>query len=55
LVTSLCCDEAAQPLQENFQQVYGDHFSMGGMAGFPFGGVTGFGAMVIIFRIMGLV
>jgi hypothetical protein len=45
LATSLCCDELARPLEEDFANVYGQQFSMGGLAGFPFGGVTGFGAM----------
>jgi hypothetical protein len=32
-------------LEHDFADVYGQHFNMGGLAGFPFGGVTGFGAM----------
>lgn len=32
-------------LEEDLQEAFGDHFNMGGLAGFPFGGVTGFGAM----------
>jgi len=43
--TSLCCDEVNRPLEEDLQKAFGDHFNMGGLAGFPFGGVTGFGAM----------
>lgn len=45
VATSLCCDEVNRPLEEDLQEAFGDHFSMGGLAGFPFGGVTGFGAM----------
>lgn len=45
LVTSLCCDEVSRPLEQDFGKEYGHHFSMGGLAGFPFGGVTSFGAM----------
>ena len=43
--TSLCSDEVNRPLEETFYGVYGEHFNMGGLAGFPFAGVTGFGAM----------
>jgi Limiting CO2-inducible proteins B/C beta carbonyic anhydrases len=46
LVTfSLCSDEVNRPLEEVFYGWYGEHFNMGGLAGFPFAGVTGFGAM----------
>jgi hypothetical protein len=45
LTTSLCCDEVNRPLEEDFQDVFGEHFNMGGLAGFAFGGVTAFGAM----------
>ena len=45
LATSLCSDELARPLETDFKAVYGEHFSMGGMAGFPFAGVTSFQAM----------
>jgi hypothetical protein len=45
LSSSLCCDELARPLEKDFQRAYGEHFSMGGLAGFAFGGVTGFRAM----------
>ena len=45
LATSLCCDELSRPLEKDFAEVYGDNFSMGGLAGFPMGGVTSFGAM----------
>jgi len=42
---SLCSDEVNRPLEEVFYGYYGEHFNMGGLAGFPFAGVTGFGAM----------
>lgn len=45
LATSLCCDELARPLEAAFGTPYGQNFSMGGLAGFPFGGLTSFGAM----------
>lgn len=46
LTTSLCCDEISRPLEQDFAKVYGpNYFSMGGLAGFPFGGITSFGAM----------
>jgi hypothetical protein len=32
-------------LENDFANVYGQQFSMGGLAAFPFAGVTGFGAM----------
>jgi hypothetical protein len=43
--TSLCCDEVNRELETDFTNVYNYNFSMGGLAGFPFGGVTSFGAM----------
>lgn len=45
LATSLCCDELARQLETDFNHVYGKHFNLGGLAGFPFAGNTGFGAM----------
>lgn len=45
VATSLCADEVNRVLEEDFGDAYGDNFSMGGLAGFPFGGVTSFGAM----------
>uniref|UniRef100_A0A7S3LCW1 Limiting CO2-inducible protein B/C beta carbonyic anhydrase domain-containing protein n=1 Tax=Amphora coffeiformis TaxID=265554 RepID=A0A7S3LCW1_9STRA len=45
LATSFCCDEVNRPLDEAFAAEYGQQFNMGGLAGFPFGGVTGFAAM----------
>lgn len=45
VATSLCADEVNRVLEKDLSKVYGDNFSMGGLAGFPFGGVTSFGAM----------
>lgn len=45
LCTSLCCDELARTLEDDFVAIYGDNFNLGGLAGFPFAGNTGFGAM----------
>ena len=45
LATSLCCDELARRLEDDFVKVYGDNFFLGGLSGFPFGGNTAFGAM----------
>ena len=45
LATSLCCDEVNRPLEQDLASVYGTNFHMGGLAGFPFGGATSFGAM----------
>lgn len=45
LATSLCCDELARQLEDDFIGVYGTNFNLGGLAGFPFAGNTGFGAM----------
>jgi len=41
----LCCDEVNRELEKEFRAIYGDNFSMGGLAGYAFGGVTSFGAM----------
>ena len=45
LATSLCCDELARVLEDDFNKIYGHNFNLGGLAGFPFAGNTGFGAM----------
>jgi hypothetical protein len=45
VATSLCCDEVNRVLENDLKGVYGSYFSMGGLAGTPFGGVTAFGAM----------
>lgn len=45
LATSLCCDELARRLEDDFVNIYGNNFNLGGLSGFPFAGNTGFGAM----------
>jgi Limiting CO2-inducible proteins B/C beta carbonyic anhydrases len=45
VATSLCCDEVNRVLDLDFGKRYNINFSMGGLAGFAFGGVTSFGAM----------
>lgn len=45
LATSLCCDEVNRELERDLTNIYTQNFSMGGLAGFAFGGVTSFGAM----------
>lgn len=45
LCTSLCCDELARTLEDDFVGAFGNNFNLGGLAGFPFAGNTGFGAM----------
>lgn len=45
VATSLCCDEVNRPLETDFADVFDTNFHMGGLAGFPFGGLTSFGAM----------
>lgn len=45
VATSLCCDEVNRPLEAELIDSYDTHFNMGGLAGFPFGGKTSFGAM----------
>ena len=45
LCTSLCADELARILEDDLNEVYGHNFNLGGLAGFPFAGNTGFGAM----------
>ena len=45
LATSLCCDELARQLEYDLRGIYGTNFNLGGLAGFPFAGNTGFGAM----------
>jgi len=48
LCTSLCCDELARKLEDEFVAIYGDNFNLGGLSGFPFAGNTGFGAMAAV-------
>jgi len=45
LATSLCADELARRLEDDFVKAYGNNFNLGGLSGFPFAGNTGFGAM----------
>lgn len=45
VATSLCCDEVNRELELDLTSIYNYNFSMGGLAGFAFGGVTSFGAM----------
>lgn len=45
VATSLCADEVNRVLEKDFMEKYDYNFHMGGLAGFPFGGVTSFGAM----------
>ncbi len=45
IATSLCCDEVNREMENDLISLYNSNFSMGGLAGFPFGGVTSFGAM----------
>mmetsp|Transcript_22944 Transcript_22944/g.35095 ORF Transcript_22944/g.35095 Transcript_22944/m.35095 type:complete len:583 (+) Transcript_22944:75-1823(+) len=45
LATSLCCDEVNRDLEDHLAEKFNDNFSMGGLAGFAFGGVTSFSAM----------
>jgi hypothetical protein len=45
VATSLCCDEVNRPLETDLAGVFTNNFNMGGLAGFPFGGVVAFGAM----------
>jgi hypothetical protein len=45
LATSFCCDELNRSLEVDLANKFRCNFNMGGLAGFPFGGPTGFGAM----------
>jgi len=45
LSTSFCCDELNRSLEVDLANKFRSNFNMGGLAGFPFGGPTGFGAM----------
>jgi len=45
VATSLCADELARVLEDDFVEIYGQNFNLGGLSGFPFAGNTGFGAM----------
>lgn len=45
LATSFCCDEASRQLEDDLEETYGRNFNLGGLAGFPWAGQTGFAAM----------
>lgn len=45
LSTSLCSDELAKRLADDFASIYGSNFNLGGLAGFPFAGNIGFQTM----------
>jgi len=45
VATSLCCDEVNREFEADLVKAYSQNFSMGGLAGFAFGGATSFGAM----------
>ena len=45
VATSLCCDEVNREFEKDLVASYSQNFSMGGLAGFAFGGATSFGAM----------
>ena len=45
LCTSLCCDEITRVLEADFADVYRESYHMGGLAGFPWGGITAFASM----------
>ena len=45
LTTSFCCDEVCRHLEDELRDAYGQNFSIGGIAGFSFGGAMAFGAM----------
>ena len=45
LATSFDCDELNRDFEDELCAIYGNNFQMGGISGFPFGGVTAFGAM----------
>ena len=42
LGTSLCCDELNRPLEQLLSKIFDTNYSLGGMAGCPFGGTTSF-------------
>ena len=43
--TSLCCDELNRPLERALVDIFDTNYSLGGMAGCPFGGLTSFQKM----------
>jgi hypothetical protein len=52
LATSLCCDELARTMEKDLVKVYGNNFHLGGLAGFPFAGSTGFGTYSVQFAVV---
>jgi hypothetical protein len=46
LATSFCRDEATHGLQSDLADAFDSNYQMGGLAGFPFGGTTGFNYMI---------
>jgi hypothetical protein len=42
--TSLCRDESVQRFSKHVGEYWQDHFGLGGIAGYPFGGKAGFGS-----------
>jgi hypothetical protein len=45
LATSLCSDEVAKRLADDFASIFGSNYNLGGLAGFPFAGNIGFQTM----------
>jgi len=45
LATSFCCHKVNRPLEKIFANHYQDNYSMGGLTGFPFGGIQSFKEM----------
>ena len=45
LSTSLCSDEVNRDIEDEMRQYFGNSYAIGGLAGFAFGGVVGFGNM----------
>lgn len=45
LTTSLSGDDVNRDFEDELRQIYGQNFNIGGVAGFPFGGCSAFGAM----------
>lgn len=45
VATSFCVDELSRVNEKDFAEVFGPTFNLGGLAGVPFAGITGFGAM----------
>jgi len=45
LATSLCGDEVCREMEDELREKFKENFSFGGIAGFPFGGASAFGAL----------